>query len=189
MSCELWHVVLMLPSLVYYLTLLLYWCIYQDFEFKELNEVLKYYPQGNHGVDKEGRPVYIERLGKVDPYKLMQVTTMDRYIKYHVREFEKTFTIKFPACSIAAKRHIDSSTTILDVQGVVCFLFIWSFSSNIRYFMQTIIIQSEYIFLWFFLLLIMQGLKNFTKAARELIVRLQKIDGDNYPEVILTLFS
>ncbi|OMO97349.1 hypothetical protein COLO4_14676 [Corchorus olitorius] len=95
--------------------------IVEDFEFMELNEVLKYYPHGHHGVDKGGRP-----------------------------EFEKAFRVKFPACTIAAKRHIDSSTTILDVHGL--------------------------------------GFKNFTKSARDLIMRLQKIDGDNYPETLHQMF-
>ncbi|XP_071711806.1 phosphatidylinositol/phosphatidylcholine transfer protein SFH2-like isoform X2 [Rutidosis leptorrhynchoides] len=92
--------------------------ILEDFEFNELEQVQEYFLQGYHGTDKEGRPVYIEILGQVDPKKLMKVTTIERYVKYYVQEYERTLAIRFPACSIAAGRCVASSTSIIDVQGV-----------------------------------------------------------------------
>ncbi|KAL2348151.1 hypothetical protein Fmac_002151 [Flemingia macrophylla] len=90
----------------------------KEFNFTEYNEVKKCYPHGYHGVDRYGRPVYIERLGMVDLNKLGEITTFERFIKYHVSEQEKTLKIRYPACSLAAKKHIASTTSILDVNGV-----------------------------------------------------------------------
>ncbi|XP_024457189.2 phosphatidylinositol/phosphatidylcholine transfer protein SFH11 isoform X3 [Populus trichocarpa] len=90
----------------------------KELKFEEHAEVKKCYPHGYHGVDRYGRPIYIERIGMVDINSLVQATTIERFVKYHVSEQEKTLNLRFPACSITAKRHIASTTSILDVKGV-----------------------------------------------------------------------
>ncbi|PSS04056.1 Phosphatidylinositol/phosphatidylcholine transfer protein [Actinidia chinensis var. chinensis] len=92
--------------------------IVKEFKFEESREVKKSYPHGFHGVDKYGRPIYIERLGMVDLTAVLQITTIDRFLKHHVYEQEKTLHWRYPACSIAAKKHIASTTSILDMKDV-----------------------------------------------------------------------
>ncbi|OEL33993.1 Phosphatidylinositol/phosphatidylcholine transfer protein SFH9 [Dichanthelium oligosanthes] len=124
--------------------------IFQDFVFDELEDVLLYYPHGFHGADRDGRPIYIEILGKVDPTKLLNVTTVERFLKYHVQSLERLFAEKYPACSVASNKHVDTITTILDVKGV--------------------------------------NWMKVSKLAREVVLHINKIDGDNYPEILHRMF-
>lgn len=88
----------------------------------------KHYPHGFHKVDKSGRPIYIERLGMVDLNAFSKATTIERYVKYHIKEQEKTLSLRYPACSIASEKHVYSTTTILDVSGLVKWLYIFCLS-------------------------------------------------------------
>lgn len=103
----------------------------QDFKFEEYDAIKRCYPHGFHGVDRFGRPLYIERIGLVDLNKLMQVSSTDRYVKYHISEQEKTLSLRYPACSLVAKKHIGSTTAIFDVKGLVRYCYMKYFPSTI----------------------------------------------------------
>lgn len=104
--------------------------VWQDFEFEEYEEVKKCYPHGFHGVDRYGRPVYIERIGMVDLDTFLRVTTIERFVRHHVYEQEKTLNCRFPSCSLAAKKHIASTLSILDVKDVVSISILPTSASN-----------------------------------------------------------
>lgn len=90
----------------------------KNFDFQEKAEVDKYYPQYYHKMDKDGRPIYIERLGLLDFKSLYAVTTPERQIRRLVYEYEKFQTERLPACSKAVGHPVETSCTILDLQNV-----------------------------------------------------------------------
>ncbi|KAG5733898.1 Sec14 cytosolic factor, partial [Termitomyces sp. T112] len=92
--------------------------IIEDFEFTEREQVNKYYPQYYHKMDKDGRPIYIERLGFLDLDALYKATTQERLINRFVQEYEKFAKYRVPACSKAVGHPVETSCTILDLHNV-----------------------------------------------------------------------
>jgi len=58
--------------------------IIEDFVFSERDAVMAIYPHGYHGVDRLGRPIYIERIGILNVPKLFEVTTEERMIRHNI---------------------------------------------------------------------------------------------------------
>lgn len=91
--------------------------ISREFAYPEAREVDKYYPQYYHKTDKDGRPVYIEQLGKLDITKLYAITTQERQLQHLVSEYEKFIGSRLPACSQAQGHLVETSCTIMDLNG------------------------------------------------------------------------
>ncbi|TYJ51760.1 hypothetical protein B9479_007652 [Cryptococcus floricola] len=95
------------------------------FPYPEAAQVNKYYPQFYHKTDLQGRPLYIEQLGKLDIPKLYAITTQERQLKRLVAEYEKSFRERWPACTEAQRGEgggklaegevVETSCTILDL--------------------------------------------------------------------------
>lgn len=69
-------------------------------------------------VAKEGRPVYIEQLGKIDLTAMYKITSADRMLQNLVVEYEKMADPRLPACSRKSGVLLETSCTIMDLKGV-----------------------------------------------------------------------
>ncbi|TID14263.1 CRAL-TRIO domain-containing protein [Venturia nashicola] len=90
----------------------------QNFVYTEKPQVFEFYPQYYHKTDKDGRPVYIEQLGKIDLNKLAKITTDDRMLQNLVVEYEKLADPRLPACSRKSGVLLETCCTIMDAKGV-----------------------------------------------------------------------
>ncbi|KAJ5095554.1 Cellular retinaldehyde binding/alpha-tocopherol transport [Penicillium alfredii] len=90
----------------------------RTFDYKEKEQVFQYYPQYYHKTDKDGRPVYIEKMGKIDLNAMYKITTGERMLQNLVTEYEKLSDPRLPACSRKAGKLLETCCSIMDLKGV-----------------------------------------------------------------------
>ena len=83
--------------------------------YEDLKDI---YSHGYYGVDKLGRPIYIEEVKKFFPDKIFAKYTDLELTHYYIQSYERMIHIVFPECSRLAGRRIDKSCAIMDLKDV-----------------------------------------------------------------------
>lgn len=74
------------------------------------------WPVGVHGVSKDGRPVYYERLGQIDPPTLEANFDTEAVMKHHVKVMEKVLYLKEKLIQMD-RRMIYKHVVVIDLTG------------------------------------------------------------------------
>ncbi len=90
-----------------------------EFVYPELAEIKKAYNFTHHRMDKNGMPVYFDRLGLLDYGKMVSAegSTPDRVLQYFVWYAEATWHYRLPAASLASGRYIGKGLYVMDLSG------------------------------------------------------------------------
>lgn len=102
-------------------------------DFPRVKDIWIYYPHGYYGVDKKGRPVYIERYSNLKIKEMFQVMNEAEFMQYYIQSYEKLIHIIFKEASKARGKLIERTVTILDMKG---FGVGQALSSDVRGFMS-----------------------------------------------------
>jgi CRAL/TRIO domain len=81
----------------------------------------KHHQHGFYFTCKAGRPVYIERMGIMDPQKILEITTKEEIVRYYTKMHEKVMWVMLPVASKAAGKPIERCTNIFDMKGFSIF--------------------------------------------------------------------
>lgn len=89
-----------------------------EFKLPEINELRKAYPFCYHKTDKKGRPIYIEKTNLIDMKQVLKVSSVDRFIKYSLRDYEVMIREVFPLCTKMSGHPVEGITMIMDFGGL-----------------------------------------------------------------------
>jgi hypothetical protein len=81
-------------------------------------DIKKNYMHGYYHTDKQGRPVYIERVNGLNPKEMFKTYTDEQLIQYYIQAYDRLIHLMYPICSKVAGKRIEKSCTILDLKGV-----------------------------------------------------------------------
>lgn len=120
--------------------------VYRTFQHRDLAAVMAAYPRTYHRTDRIGRPINIDRVGRLDIKRINELTSNDEMEKEKIQDMvrtagpgaagartahappshprlparaqERTLRVRYPACSKAAGRTINQSLVIMDLSGM-----------------------------------------------------------------------
>ena len=81
-------------------------------------KVQEIYPHNFHKVDKEGLPIYIERMGMIEIDRLFELTTEENVYREFIHNTELSIKLRFPVCSELYDKKVETDFAILDLQGL-----------------------------------------------------------------------
>lgn len=87
------------------------------YDFPKIPQIWQYYPHGYFGVDKKGRPVYIERYGNLKIKEMFTIMSKEEFINYYIQGYERVVHVVYPECSRAVGKVVERSISILDIKG------------------------------------------------------------------------
>jgi len=89
-----------------------------SWRFPQVHAVKAAYPHKYCGFDKEGRPVYVERVGVMDIESVMKDMSVDDLTRYHILHWEFVHRVLFPRGAMESGKNVDQLVTIADLSGL-----------------------------------------------------------------------
>jgi hypothetical protein len=92
--------------------------LYKNFKLKEKNRLQLLFPHGFHKYAKDGSPIYIQVMGKLDPDELFKLDTPENICIYSFLLSELMERELFKTCSKIKKRYVHGVFNIIDFRDI-----------------------------------------------------------------------
>lgn len=89
-----------------------------DIDMQQFKSIKEYSAFGYYHTDKEGRPVYIEKVNELKPKEMFAKFSDPQLFAFYIQSYDRLLHIIYPTCSQIAGRRIEKNVTIMDLKKV-----------------------------------------------------------------------